>query len=51
MVCLGIRRGLLAAFATLRIVSLKAGGLLPGLAEPKLAARSTNQTEPLLAKS
>ena len=43
--------GLLAAFATLRFVSLRAGGVLPGLAEPKLAARSTNRAEPLLLKS
>jgi positive regulator of sigma E activity len=43
--------GLLAAFAMLRLVSLKAGGVLPGLAEPRLAARSTNQAEPLLLKS
>jgi positive regulator of sigma E activity len=43
--------GLLAAFAILRIVSLRAGGVLPGLAEPRLAARSANQVEDLLVKS
>ena len=43
--------GLLAAFAILRLVSLRAGGVLPGLAEPRLAARSANQVEDLLVKS
>ena len=43
--------GLLAAFAILRLVSFRAGGVLPGLAEPRLAARSANQLEDLLVKS
>ena len=43
--------GLLSAFAILRLVSLRAGGVLPGLVEPRLAARSANQLEDLLLKS
>ncbi len=43
--------GLLVSFAILRAVSVRSGGVLPGLSEPRLASKQVNQIGELLVKS
>ena len=42
--------GLIGSFAMLRVVSAYRGGVLPGIAEPRLAGRSASAAGELLAK-
>ena len=43
--------GLIGSFAMLRLVSAYRGGVLPGIAEPRLAGRSASPSGVLLAKT
>ena len=43
--------GLLSGFAILRFVTVRSGGVLPGLSEPRLSSKQFNQFEDLLVKS
>lgn len=43
--------GLLSGFAILRFVTVRSGGVLPGLSEPRLSSKQVNQYEGLLVKS
>ena len=43
--------GLLFGFAILRFISVRSGGVLPGLSEPRLSSKQVNQFEDLLVKS
>ena len=48
---LAFAAGLLGGFAILRAVSVRSGGVLPGLAEPRLASKQGSQLDGLLVKS
>ena len=43
--------GMLFGFAILRFATVRSGGLLPGLCEPRLSSKQVNQFEDLLVKS
>ena len=43
--------GMLCGFAILRFATVRAGGVLPGLSEPRLSSKQVNQFEDLLVKS
>ena len=43
--------GMLFGFAILMFVTVRSGGLLPGLSEPRLSSKQVNQFEDLLVKS
>ena len=43
--------GLMFGFAILRFVTVRSGGVLPGLSEPRLTSKQVNQFEDLLVKS
>ena len=43
--------GLIGSFAMLRVLSAYCGGVLPGIAEPRLAGRSASPAGELLAKA
>jgi sigma-E factor negative regulatory protein RseC len=43
--------GLLFGFAILRFATVRSGGVLPGLSEPRLSSKQVNQFEDLLVKS
>jgi len=47
----GFGAGLLSGFAILRLMSVRAGGVLPGTAEPRLTAKHVSITGDLLAKN
>ncbi len=42
--------GMLFGFAILRVATVRSGGLLPGLSEPRLSSKQVNQFEDLLVK-
>ena len=43
--------GLLSGFAILRFITVRSGGVLPGLSEPRLTSKQVNQFEDVLVKS
>ena len=43
--------GMLFGFAILRFATVRSGGLLPGLSEPRLRSKQVNQFEDLFVKS
>ena len=43
--------GMLFGFAILRFATVRSGGLLPGLPEPRLSSKQVNQFDDLLVKN